>query len=77
MKSLICVIALCLTSAQVNNEVCRLVCRNDGYDTGSYLAKQKSCVCGVIKTYETLNEKGLKLPNKSELKKEETLWYEN
>lgn len=73
MKSLLCVLAICLTSLQVKNEVCRLVCRNDSYDTGQYLSAQKSCLCGVMKKYEDLEEKPLRLPSKNKSDQDERI----
>lgn len=76
MKYLL-LLALCLTTAQVKNEVCRLICRNESYDTGYYLKAQKACLCGVIKKYEELEEKSLILPKKiKEPIKDKTYYYE-
>lgn len=76
MKYLL-LLALCLTTAQVKNEVCRLICRNESYDTGYYLKTQKACLCGVIKKYEDIEEKTLLMPKQSKNKpKERNLEYE-
>lgn len=77
MRLALGVLIVCLTTAQVNNEVCRLICRNDTYDTGIYLSAQKSCLCGVMKKYEDLGEKRLSLPNKrTKPDKEERIFIE-
>lgn len=69
---LILLLAICLTTVQVNNEVCRLICRNDSYDTGIYIKAKAACLCGVLKPYQELAEKRMKLPAKRKPNDEKT-----
>lgn len=73
MKQFLFVMLVCLTTVQVNNEVCRLICRNDSYDTGIYLKAQSACLCGVMKKYTDLEEKPVKVPHKFK-EKTKTYW---
>lgn len=75
MRAIVMLLLVCLTTSQVKNEVCRLICRNDTYDTGIYLSAQKACLCGVIKQYTELEEKRLNMPTK--IKPVEKQYYYN
>lgn len=50
------VVAKCFSLAEVRGQVCWALCRNDGYETGSYLAKSESCLCGHVVKFKELTE---------------------
>ncbi len=51
----------CYTSSDVKMNVCWALCRQDGFDTGSYEQKSDSCICGQRKEYKEYTKTVLKI----------------
>lgn len=53
----------CVTKEAVKVRVCWALCRRDGYDTGGYVAKEDSCVCGRLVKFSEMTEVVIKIPS--------------
>lgn len=49
----------CFTENDVKANVCRALCRTDGYDTGTYVPHTKECGCTHFKKFHEITEQRL------------------
>lgn len=69
MARIITLVALCFTLADVNNQICRALCRQDGFDTGFY--REGKCLCAQEFAFEVMTEKRTKINVKAAQKPKE------
>lgn len=66
MKNLIAILitAVCYTKMDMKNGICWALCRQDGYDTGTFQAKRNICICGNVKEFKEYTDKIIKVEPK-------------
>lgn len=62
MRRAALLLALCLTQADLNDAVCRALCRQDGYDEGRF--KNQKCLCSNEIEFEVFTEKTIFIKTK-------------
>lgn len=48
--------AKCFSLADVRGQVCWALCRQDGYEAGSYVAKGESCLCSHVVKFKEITD---------------------
>lgn len=51
----------CVSELEVRGKVCWALCRQEGFDTGTYRKEEDSCLCGNFKKWEDATATSLKV----------------
>ena len=67
--------ATCYTKEDVQTNICWAVCRIDGFDTGSFEVKTKSCICGQRRKFSEVTDKTIKVVPKKKSDADDEDYY--
>lgn len=65
------ILVACLSLSDVKNSLCWGLCRQEGFDTGTFELKTDSCVCGVKRKFRDITDKQIRVIPKHKTERDE------